>query len=592
MRKVCISVEMFRRADIVTRTDPFYLLRMLLVELELALFDDAAGKFGRVLQGQDKTINAIAAYGQGVALMSIAQRDFQGGKAGSAFAEIQRAIDSCLNFSENFACTRKLLGDLYSFGASLPPNVFNDSGNSSADECIQKQLEFVAKGENAYRSVLGVQDFSKSDKNTVLRASSICDVASNILLQAQTLSSRHECGNALEAGRVPEVDDLYERASKEFRSAIETVPLYAPAWCGFGCAIVAKDPLLAQHAFCRCLQLEKMFSDAYANVGFLYTSQQAFKASENVMNALTQVADTPMMWMNRAFILERGAATNLEQNDSAQAERDISRAADAYRAALQVMKHPDAQLGLSVTGRMMLANDKLKDENSRSVVYRSRRKDSLALMKAFMGSTYRLKDMASLFCGVMEIEQANEALAASWSTELFKRGCKATTTALGEESMKGSINTGAVAGCLEKDENAPMEEKTNNLNFPIQVSLQRQIIHEPSRADLWLSLAKLLIGSLGQSSPPRAIESALEAANRASTMLAGELIQPHRVHGVSASYVKSEILSEGLSLVHWLGNFKNKKKEESNNKSSYELQRSLMMCPNNPLAREALKLNQ
>jgi hypothetical protein len=333
-----------------------------------------------------------------------------------------------------------------------------------------------------------------------------------------------------------------------------------------------------------------MFSDAYANVGFLYTSQQAFRPSESVMNALTQVADTPMMWMNRAYMLERGAATHLE-HDNSQAERDIAQAADAYRAALQVMKHPDAQLGLAMTGRMITADDAGKDEKSRSIVYRSRRKDSSALMKEFLGASYRVKEAASLFSGVMEMEQANEASAPSWSEELFERGQQTTKTALVEEGLKAFLDAEVVAECFEKDDSAPKKEEVSLL-FPTEVSLQRQILHEPGRADLWLSLAKTLIGSLDQSSPPHAVESAMAAADRASTMLAEELIQPHRVNGISASFVKSEMLSEGLSLVHWLRNFKNKKEEESSDKSAYELQRSLMMCPNNPFAREALQLSQ
>jgi hypothetical protein len=177
------------------------------VELELALFDDAVDKFARVLQRQEESSHAIAAYGQGVALLSIAQRDLEDGKAGSALRSIQQAIDSCLDSSVNFGCTHKLLGDLYSFGASLPPNVFSqgdDPIKDSVDDCTERQLRFVSKGEDAYRSVLGVEEFAKEDEYMGLRGSSICDVAANILLQAQILTTRHERGIDYHALDVPE----------------------------------------------------------------------------------------------------------------------------------------------------------------------------------------------------------------------------------------------------------------------------------------------------------------------------------------------------------------------------------------------------
>jgi hypothetical protein len=92
------------------------------------------------------------------------------------------------------------------------------------------------------------------------------------------------------------------------------------------------------------------------------------------------------------------------------------------------------------------------------------------------------------------------------------------------------------------------------------------------------------------------VESAIAAANRAARMLTEELVYPRRVNGEVASSVKAETVSEALSLVHWLQGSQDKKgeegetKEETSEISAYDLQRSIMMCPNNPLAREALKL--
>jgi hypothetical protein len=269
------------------------------VELELGLFDDAANNFFRVLERQEGPTQSIAAYGQGVALLSIAQRDAQDGKAGAALAHVQRAIESCLvSSSELYGCTRKLLGDIYSFGANLPPSVFQDEHDSeerlSEKDHVRAQVKFIAKGEDAYRSAAEMQVAMDDNELRVVRASIICDAGVNILLQAQCLSILYGgiCGSdcAVSEGN-QELQDCLNRAAQEFRVAIETSPLHAPAWCGLGCAVVASDPLLAQHAFTRCMQLDKLFPDAYANIGFLYVSHHAFKPSESVMDSLTQVSD-------------------------------------------------------------------------------------------------------------------------------------------------------------------------------------------------------------------------------------------------------------------------------------------------------------
>ena len=314
------------------------------VELELSLFDEAVEKFGRVLEEEEGSSHALAAYGQGVALLYIAQRDLIDGKAGLAMSHIKRAIQSCENFSFSFGCTRKLLGDLYSFGALLPPDLFARNADEDAAETISTQLEFIREGEKAFRSVREVQ----SADSSLLKAQASCDVGANILLQAQLL----ECLTHGPKKIALEIDDLYERSRKDFETSLGFDSVYAPAWCGLGCSVLSKDPLLAQHAFSRCIQIEQTFPDAYANIGFLYTSKSAFTPSKSVMNALTQVADTPMMWMNRAFILERDAAKSLT-SDQGKAAATISQASDAYRAAMQVMKHPESQLGLAMTSRVI-----------------------------------------------------------------------------------------------------------------------------------------------------------------------------------------------------------------------------------------------
>jgi hypothetical protein len=282
------------------------------VELELALIEDSAEKFARVLQN-DKlgdSNRVVATYGHGIALLALATRDLQDGKAGSALISIQKAIRSCLQVSGDFVSIQKLLGDLYLFGASIPSTVFIDKTEQSELDLVKSlnvQLDFVSQGEEAYRSALKVYEAKgEGDGYKFAGSSTLCDVASNILCQAQILLNLSEIDDG-----ITNTDEVYRRAATEFENAIRLNPLHAAAWCGLGCAV--KDPLLAQRkchikycimhyavfvfrniypkyfwrflvdAFCRCLQIERMLPDGYANVGFLYTDLGAFVASEGTM---------------------------------------------------------------------------------------------------------------------------------------------------------------------------------------------------------------------------------------------------------------------------------------------------------------------
>jgi hypothetical protein len=69
-------------------------------------------------------------------------------------------------------------------------------------------------------------------------------------------------------------------------------------------------------------------------------------------DALTQVADTPMTWINRALQLEV-TLDDANMEDSDRSIEWISQACDAYRAALQVDKHPAALLGLAISFRIL-----------------------------------------------------------------------------------------------------------------------------------------------------------------------------------------------------------------------------------------------
>ena len=578
-------------------------------ELSLGLAEEAAEKFARALDISDPSTNPIAAYGQGTALLSLAKRDAQDGKAGSAFAYVERALKGFQDSSGTFACPQKLLGDLYSFVASLPPDVF---GGTDDESSVEKQIFMVKKGEGCYRvavdNCLGV--YANKEELTILRAALISDMGANILLQAQ-LMAFHRCKGLSYCtsdakDRFPDVSALYDKAAKEFRRAIDESSIYPPAWCGLGCASVATDPLLAQHAFCRSIELDSQSADAYSNLGFLYTTYNSFAASNGVLDALTQVADSPMMWINRALIFEKNAVIGIEKFENDKAKEAIIQAADAYRAALQVVKHPSALLGLALTNRL-----------SSSVA----RKPSIRDSKPFQGSYACLLEYegisgtsnaaVSLLESLWTLERTS-AYAHSVDEDAIMNAKVAAEQSLEKmellyQDYSGSstgkhnrLDLELIRGCLKVDKDASTDEDERSTEPPMKVSLARQIVHEPSRGDLWVDMTKALSREMGASKP--ALESARLAASRAVDILTHQLTHPHHQVGIhSTSWeVDARSLSEALSLVHWLENLETSEDEKVDDQeddngneenASFELQKALMICPGNRFAREALAAN-
>jgi Flp pilus assembly protein TadD len=331
----------------------------------------------------------------------MARRDLLDGKAGAAFVHVEKAIKGCDDLELKAGCIQKLLGDLYSFGASLPPDVF-DSDDSAAvesrdEKLIKAQLAFVSSGETAYRSAEDSVVAPTENEVDTVRACLVTDLGSNLLYQAQLLS--FWCGKS--PGQTSaEAEDMFQRSVKEFRRAIDLSPHYAPAWCGLGCANSGSDPLIAQHAFCRSLELDSLYPDTYANLGFLYTKHNAYAPSGSVSDALTQVADTPMMWINRALVLERQAADNIDE-DGSNSEDTIRQAADAYRAALQVGKHPSAMLGLAMTCRASRGGR----GSTRVRLEQLATKESLTYITEYLGAVGNAETNVSVISDVLALEK-------------------------------------------------------------------------------------------------------------------------------------------------------------------------------------------
>ena len=588
-------------------------------ELSLGLAEDAAEKFSHALAISGPTTRAIAAYGQGLSLLSLARRDSQDGKSGSALGYIEQAI---AGFGEpsitSYGCTQKLLGDLYSFGATLPPGIFKVSANESE---VHGQIAFIKKGEDCYQAAVNhyATVSGQEDESILLRASAITDAAANILLQAQlTIFSRYQgyarsSTNEMEV--VPEVKALYKRAAAEFRRAIEVCPDYGPSWSGLGCSLVFSEPLLAQHAFCRSIQLDNLAPDAYANLGFLYTFYNSFKTSRGVMDALTQVADSPMMWINRALMLEQSAASDAATGNNKKAVDDIAQAADAYRAALQVGKHPSAMLGLALSCRIPSTSSMeqwvpLKE---------SAIQDSIGYLMEYEGCMGSSDASASLGEKLLNFELTVKASSGEEdrdSVDVAKASVESKLDSIEalmqEHSVKG-VN-GFDAKLIRKyisstevvAEESQEVDKFNDTfaSPPIEMSLARRISFEPQRGDLWVELAKQLFRDSSATSSRPTLQAAQAAASRAANMLSHQWTHPTGIDDAATPVVHQNNFSDALALKYWFGNLLSplEAKEESQiekpeNEDNaletkrnriQELQKALIICPTNKFARAAL----
>jgi tetratricopeptide (TPR) repeat protein len=557
-------------------------------ELELGLFDDAVDNFTRALQNADKQMHSMAAYGQGLARLSMARRDLLDGKAGAAFVHVEKAIQGCHDLELRAGCIQKLLGDLYSFGASLPPDVFDSDGSTAVEsrdeKLIKAQLAFVSSGEVAYRSAEDSVVAPTENEVDTVRACLVTDLGSNLLYQAQLLSFWCDRSPGQTAA---EAEEMFQRSVKEFRRAIDLSPHYAPAWCGLGCANSGSDPLLAQHAFCRSLELDSLYPDTYANLGFLYTKHNAFAPSGSVSDALTQVADTPMMWINRALVLERQAADNIDE-DGSKSEDTIRQAADAYRAALQVGKHPSAMLGLAMTCRASRGGK----VSMRARLEQLATKESMTYITEYTGAVGNAETNVSVISEVLALEKRayNYTSGQEGTVEEESRQLSARLDQLESEGqdLHSSLDLDVIRRVVATDtlsgnhDGAPVHKS-------LSASLTSAIIHDPSRGDLWLDLSKDLTRKIHGGDSAQTLASAQTAGQRATTILMRNLVEPSSGTG-SNNLVDAEDVSDALALKYWLDCMYSEPNEDSGPCSNVDAQRALLICPGNPVARSALSL--
>jgi len=618
------------------------------VELELGLMDEASVKFEKVLsEAKDGSPTQYgAAFSLATCTLAIARQNVDEGKFGAALSHLTKGIELVYGHlignatggddegdegeeeeeeETIFACSWKLLGDLYSSAAVLPPSVFATAGgyDGAYEEMVKPKLAFVARGEDAYlRSLAVVEDKFDNDENTTqYAAAALCDIGTNLFLQAQIRCESSHSRRHLSSKITDEDpnDTTLVRSTQYFLRAIDLDDADPRPWAGLGCALSPHDPLLAQHALCRSLQLDRTAPHPWANLGLLYGEFARLDSSEETIDALTQVADTPVVWIGRALLEERRGLGG--------GEDCMRRAADAYRAALQVGRHPAALLGLACTSsrgdglrRHDAHHHHIHDDDDFG-------KESRTNLSLYLDLTSGSNIGANMLGGVMNIDAGDRLLRNNGEsrlgcdiiragTEDVTRSCKgeehksneAFTTDSVLDSQKtqspgifvqynillketpgaATLNTLKAASLpCAKIEPPSIQSSTedtatcSNTHNSSLSAAQRSVREHPDVGERWLKLAKRLVTRLSKRKRPSKNDrsTAVAAVARANYILSADM---------ASKSVRAKDVADALALSCHLADFMARDVGQKR-RSCVDLQRALILDPENRLARAKLE---
>jgi tetratricopeptide (TPR) repeat protein len=604
--------------------------------------DEAAEKFQKVLNSDDAITQYSAAHGLASCMLVFARQAAEEGKFGDALSCLKKGINSLSTFTENkvvFCCVWKLLGDLHSHGSIIPASVFEDK-NTDVDNENKHKMNFIAQGEDAYMHIISsienIQDSERANEMTSLRTIALNDLAINLFLRARLRSEYLHEGSGIgpstsriDVSNDEECQKLLDLSMKYFISAIELDPLLPMSWCGLGTALVSKDPILAQHAFCRALQLDKSTEDAWANLSLLFFDHNNIVPSEEAVDSLTQVADSAIMWIVRGLLLEKQFKVNQDT------ESVFSKASDAYRASLQISRHQAAYLGLSLTSRRLdvigniVSGDYVMEANKIAT------KESHANLQMFLNSSSGCNLGALTLDGIMTCEKSLTLQGHdNFLSEQAKTFLQTGKDILVESQMKiaelpgtralGSKDSAAVqmsnAGLVMKASSFVLKEDVDQIvssfldvadnalksvcsdcsvlrgSESISISMARQnVIQNPDCGLMWLDLSKALLRALtsGVTDESSAIvKTTMQKTKQIMVACATDapLLHPTSkgsstvLKSIPSTPVESTKLSEAFALSDWIEDIAS----ESHNNCAYDLQRAVLLDPENFFARSKI----
>jgi len=531
------------------------------VELELGLLDDAAIRFEQVLMVTKNKNRYSASYGLASCKLLSASRNIGEGKFGAALIDLKRGVDSLsLFFNDgeeevNFFCTMKLLGDLHSHGYGIPPTVFLTSeGLPTDDHGTENKLSFIKRGENMYKRLLqDVEAKAQTFNDNSLIAAALNDIGINILLQA-CVRNKILCGDS--SRQDGKLESLLKESAEYFEKAIDLNQLDPLSWCGLGCALFSSDAILSQHAFCKALQVDRNCHEAWTNLALTYIDGEAkISHVEEVIDGLTQVADSPLMWIARGLLFEK------QSTDTINCEAMLQNASDSYRASLQTNRHPVALLGLSMTCRRLdLRMDSLKSRDAYTLAATEIAiKESFANFKLFLDATSANDTDGKILHDTMEMER----------------------------------------GCHEDANTIITDDDMYHVGRMALHNAQRKIHENPDDGEGWLELAKMTIFLITEMKhqEPQSLSLAISAIERAkyifnNNVLHAPMFKPNSSSGsYNRSVVSKPVPAEKLSEVHALSSWIKtlSPQDPASTICNHDLQRSLLLDPENMFARERFK---
>lgn len=630
MHCICLLDELKHLEHALYKTHDFSL-----VELELGLLDEAVAKFQQVLDSGDTNTSFSAAYGLASCMLVFARQAADEGKYGDALYCLEKGVKSLTIFNDNklaFSCVWKLLGDLFSHGSIIPESAFVDKNDT--EDGYNMKMSFIAQGEDAYTRIISsienMQDSGKAKEMASLHTIALNDLAINYLLRSRLRSNFLKEGSGIgvstfriDVSNDEECNKLLELALKFFTLAIESEPLLPMSWCGLGTALVSKDPILAQHAFCRALQLDKGTEDAWANLSLLFYDHNNIAPSEEAVDALTQVADSPIMWIVRGLLLEK-------QFQYSDMESILSKASDAYRASLQISRHQSAHLGLSLTSRRLGIENNIVSSEYVSEARDIGRKESHANLQIFLNSSADCNLGAMVLDGIMNCEKSlnlkrQDRTLSEQAKLILEKGRDILTESQSKimQLPAGSRELNPIESpsiCFNKDllgikvssdysEEDIIQVVSTSLNLtdsnpsmmsdiPLRetevksINAARQhVVQNPDSGLAWLDLSKAMLRSLTPDSSDETasvLKSTIQKTKQIMVSAATDapLLHPSKgsstvLKSIPSKPTASKKLSEVFALSDWI-------EDVSSNESmhySYDLQRAILLDPENLFAR-------
>lgn len=611
------------------------------VLLELGEIDEATTKFDLVLIDVNAfKVHDIAAYGFTSCMLLIAKRDVEEGKFGAALKHLTKgeatlSRSSLLkDTSEKFISVWKLLGDLYSYGYLLPSSVFIEEDLSKADE-IKAKLYFITKGADAYFNCLEIakKAFEKGSnpEHKILISNACRDVGTNFYLQSRVLSCElWNDGSSVSGAKMVDMlnsdksaKSLYNRALEFVLKSIECNKIDAQTWLCLGCILFPIDPILSQHALCRSLSVNKFNVDAWSNLCLLYIEYECYEHSREAIDFLTQVADTSFVWICRGMLFER-----LEVSNRIEKEQMMCRASDSYRNALHMSSHPSARLGLSLTCRRV--DFEINKLSTKDML----RQESLFNILLYSQCTFGNNAVAKILTGLMNIEQGEKLRRIGHKQiveELHERGINTFASAMSSidnpisckldksddysQRIVNMVECNAtfkshptikldriVEGVVRS--NATVREY-NSVQIHMNPSLSdmKQRVHEePDNGELWLTLGKQLLKKItGMNHVSRESSDAVSSAiQRAKNILVQNTTNPRFLQQTNSTTVfhkkvvsrtiQAITLSDAFALSSWLSISPEENLNPDHEHGRIDLERALLLDPENRYARAQLQL--